>query len=171
MNSHFNYIDRRTSDKQDIVSSHTLSDYPQEQKKKVLLLKHFKNYLEGNNKHTAHTEGSVETKKDPPKESAGNNRTPLVYVKKWMRTRHAMMFRLSNKIVQVIFQDHTEVILSSETREVTYVNKRGERMTCPLANALESTNAEMAKRLKYAKDILTHMLTANQHHESINRDK
>lgn len=26
-----------------------------------------------------------------------------VYVKKWMRTRHAIMFRLSNKIVQVNF--------------------------------------------------------------------
>jgi len=26
-----------------------------------------------------------------------------VYVKKWMRTKHAIMFRLSNKIVQVNF--------------------------------------------------------------------
>ncbi len=35
-----------------------------------------------------------------------------VYVKKWMRTKHAIMFRLSNKIVQVNFQDHTEILLS-----------------------------------------------------------
>jgi len=28
-----------------------------------------------------------------------NNKQPLVYVKKWMKTRHAIMFRLSNKIV------------------------------------------------------------------------
>ena len=28
---------------------------------------------------------------------------PNIYVKKWMRTRHAIMFRLSNKIVQVNF--------------------------------------------------------------------
>ena len=88
-----------------------------------------------------------------------------VYVKKWMRTRHAIMFRLSNKIVQVNFQDHTEIILSSETREVTYVNKKGERLTYPLTTALESTNAEMSKRLKYTKDILTHMLSSNQRHE------
>ena len=51
----------------------------------------------------------------------------VVYVKKWMRTRHAIMFRLSNKVVQVNFQDHTEIMLSSETKLVTYVNKRGER--------------------------------------------
>ena len=71
------------------------------------------------------------------------------------------MFRLSNKIVQVNFQDHTEIILCSETRMVTYVNKKGERQTFTLQNALESTNAEMTKRLKYTKDILTHMLNAN----------
>ena len=43
---------------------------------------------------------------------------------------------------------------------VTYVNKKGERLTYPLTSALESTNAEMSKRLKYTKDILTHMLSA-----------
>jgi len=31
-------------------------------------------------------------------------------------------------------------------------------LTYPLNSALESTNKEMAKRLKYTKDILTHML-------------
>lgn len=75
-----------------------------------------------------------------------------------MRTRHAIMFRLSNKVVQVNFQDHTEIMLSSETKVVTYVNKQGERNTFPLNSAMESTNLEMVKRLKYTKDILTHML-------------
>lgn len=94
--------------------------------------------------------------------------TSVVYVKKWMRTRHAIMFRLSNKVVQVNFHDHTEVVLNSESREVIYVNKRGERSICSLTEALESTNQEMSKRLKYTKDILTYTLSANQHHESKN---
>lgn len=84
-----------------------------------------------------------------------------VYVKKWMRTKHAIMFRLSNKIVQVNFQDHTEILLNSENRLVTYVNKRGERSIMPLSQALDSNNQEMTKRLKYTKDILTHMLNNN----------
>jgi polo-like kinase 1 len=41
------------------------------------------------------------------------------------------------------------------------VNKKGERSTLPLNQALESNNAEMTKRLKYTKDILTHMLSNN----------
>jgi polo-like kinase 1 len=78
-----------------------------------------------------------------------------------MRTKHAILFRLSNKLVQVNFQDNTEILLSSETKLVTYVNKKGERTTYTLSNAFESTNQEMSKRLKYTKDILTHMLNNN----------
>jgi len=52
-------------------------------------------------------------------------------------------------------------LLNSESRLVTYVNKKSERQTLPLNVALESNNAEMTKRLKYTKDILTHMLNNN----------
>ena len=52
-------------------------------------------------------------------------------------------------------------MLNSESREVTYVNKKSERSKMPLQQALESTNNEMTKRLKYTKDILTHMLNNN----------
>jgi len=48
--------------------------------------------------------------------------------------------------------------LSSEQKLVTYVDKKGDRSNYPLASALDSNNLEMAKRLKYTKEILTHML-------------
>ena len=41
------------------------------------------------------------------------------------------------------------------------MNKKGERSTYPLSTALENSNFEMTKRLKYTKDILTHMLNMN----------
>lgn len=41
------------------------------------------------------------------------------------------------------------------------MNKRGERSSYPLQTALESSNHEMAKRLKYTKEILTHLLNNN----------
>lgn len=138
------------------MTGHTLTDYPKELQKKVTLLQHFRSYLEGDSKGAPLP---PELAEDMSKKSSAG--IPI-YVKKWMRTKHAIMFRLSNKVVQVNFQDHTEIILSSETREVTYVNKKGERITYPLTTALESTNVEMSKRLKYTKDILTHMLAANQ---------
>ena len=125
--------------------------------KKVTLLQHFRSYLEGEeNKAKANKPAEEE-----PQPTTDFNNFVTVYVKKWMRTKHAIMFRMSSKVVQVIFQDQTEIILSSELKVVTYVNKRHERLHYPLSTALQSNNQEMAKRLKYTKDILTHMLGNN----------
>ena len=146
----FHYIERKGADRQDFATPHTLQEYPKELQKKVTLLQHFRSYLEVEQRSETKIEGDEELPKETP-----------VYVKKWMRTRHAIMFRLSNKIVQVNFQDSTEIILSSESRIVTYVNKRGERNSYPLSSALESSNSEMTKRLKYTKDILTTMLNTH----------
>jgi len=145
----FNYMDRRPSDKQDVVTTYSLENYPEEIKKKVTLLQHFKNYLEGEKKEDNQIEEEIDAKYSG------------VYVKKWMKTKHALMFRLSNKIVQVNFTDHTEIILNSENKLVTYLNKKGVRSNHPLSTALESSDTEMAKRLKYTKEILTHLLTQN----------
>ena len=111
--------------------------------KKVTLLQHFRNYLYNENK---------------PETENANFLPGYVYVKKWMKTKHAIMFRLSNKIVQVNFTDKSQIILSSELKLVTYIDLKGQKSEYPLATALDSKNTEMAKRLKYTKQILTHML-------------
>ena len=46
----FDYMERRSSDRQDVGSQHTLTEYPKELQKKVTLLQHFWSYLEGNEK-------------------------------------------------------------------------------------------------------------------------
>lgn len=181
----FIYYERRASDKKDIGSNHTLTDYPKDLHKKVTLLQHFRSYLEGSTKKgedgdsknigTERMNKEENKKEETVDESPKPEKKPMsedtVYVKKWMRTRHAIMFRLSNKVVQVNFQDHTEIILSSESKVVTYVNKKGDRLTYPLSTAMESSNMEMAKRLKYTKDILTHMLQSNQTNRAGTKDK
>lgn len=59
-------------------------------------MQHFRSYLEGSAKPKPNE------KTEPPVASK-RKITDVVYVKKWMRTRHAIMFRLSNKVVQVNF--------------------------------------------------------------------
>ena len=97
----FEYIEKKPGDKADTVTSYRISDYPPERElqKKVTLLQHFRNYL------------YADYKVDFDKDSAPDG--GYCYVKKWMKTKHAIMFRLSNKIVQVNFTDKTEIILSS----------------------------------------------------------
>ena len=79
-----------------------------------------------------------------------------------MKTKHAIMFRLSNKVVQVLFTDKTEIILSSQDKLVTFFNKAKERTHYILSEAMNSSDLEMTKRLKYTKEILTHLLKNNE---------
>lgn len=91
-------MERRSSDRQDVGKEYSLTEYPKELQKKVTLLQHFWSYLEGNDKPKNLLEKNA---------AAGGQQVrkvkDVVYVKKWMRTRHAIMFRLSNKVVQVNF--------------------------------------------------------------------
>ena len=149
--ANFIYIERNPQEKLEIITPHLFSEkFEKDLNKKVILLQHFKAYL-------------LEEEKNAPierKESENIDEKHYVYVKKWMKTKHAILFRLSNKIVQVSFLDQTEIILSSETKIVAYLDKKGVRSTYALNTALDSNNYEMTKRLKYTKQILTHMLNS-----------
>ena len=155
MGMNFMYIERKNNERIDIITQHSFNEeFNKDLQKKVTLIQHFKSYLLN------------EDKSNPIKKSESNNiqKDNLVYVKKWIRTKHAILFRLSNKIVQICFLDSTEIILKGESKMVTYINKKNEKLNYPLSTAMESDNKEMTKRLKYTKDILTHMLNSNSKH-------
>ena len=155
MGMNFMYIERKNNERIDIITQHSFNEeFNKDLQKKVTLIQHFKSYLLN------------EDKSNPIKKSESNNiqKDNLVYVKKWIRTKHAILFRLSNKIVQICFLDSTEIILKGESKMVTYINKKNEKLNYPLSTAMESDNKEMTKRLKYTKDILTHMFNSNSKH-------
>jgi len=158
--SQFDYVTRRTQDRPETRTSHSFEDYPEDLKKKVTLLRHFKNYM-----HTDIIEkkdGAMPGESGLPLPTTRQLRAyepgQVPYVKKWTRNRYAIMFQLSNKIVQVVFFDKTEAILSSRSHTVTYVDKRGQISSYPISNVLEVPNAELAKRLRYTKDILVNLM-------------
>lgn len=138
----FFYIER-ASNKREYSAVYHSDDYPKELYKKFTIFQHFRGYLE------------VDTEAVP--KSTESETVPL-YVKKWIRTKRAILFRFANKNVQVSFQDQTEVILSSEQRVLTYINKKKEKISLPMNKALEEPDQEMAKRIKYTRDILNYMM-------------
>ena len=78
-----------------------------------------------------------------------------VYVKNWLRSRHAFAFLLPNKAAQVLFNDNTEIrVIGKPNKVVSYVSKEGELTTCSLDVALESQDVDFTKRLTYAKKII-----------------
>ena len=158
----FQYIERKKTEEGDTrrielsVATHTLSSYPESLKKKVTLLKHFRNYLIEQQKKAEQEDSAVPTSIDA---SMSKN---LVYVKKWIRTKHAILFRLSNQTIQVVFYDQTEVLLTPDERYITYVDKNHNRQTYNFTDELVGSFAELEKRLKYTRDIMSQLVSSQR---------
>ena len=82
----------------------------------------------------------------------------MTYLKKWVRTKHAVFFRLSDQTVQIVFYDHTEVLLTPDERYITYVDKHRTRSTYYMTDELVGCNSEIERRLKYTKEILQQLV-------------
>lgn len=158
--STFHYIKRKknvTADEQNKCSdmpfeTHSLLSYPDELKKKVTLLKHFCGYLHEDNFIVQSEAIAYSTK-----------HSDMVYLKKWVRTRHAVFFRLSNGMIQVVFFDQSEVLLAADASELTYVDKGRNRHSMNLMVSKGSPQAEAIKRLKYTRDILHQLIFPTKH--------
>ena len=118
----FLYVERRRKAVQGasehVSQSYLMSSYPPELQKKVTLLRHFRNYLLDQNKGSASDmleplESGELVPSMPPQydgsvkalEKNDANEASMIFLKKWVRTRHAILFRLSNRTVQVVFFD------------------------------------------------------------------
>jgi len=128
-----------------------MSDHSKDLAKKVTLMQHFRNYLDDPNRHPSSADSGDAT----DGKGVGDEG---VYVRKWMRTRHSVIFRLSNNCLQVSFLDDTEVLLWANRRWVTIKSKDSPRRTLDLKDAAAIPDA--AKRLKYVHDILAQLVTA-----------
>ena len=117
----FQYIERKrrydAKTSEQTCETYFMNQYPQELHKKVTLLRHFGNYLIEQEKQDKSSKPSIksglfkmsEMPKDciisPENRSSPFDVTPMIFLKKFVRTRHAILFRLSNKTVQVVFFD------------------------------------------------------------------
>jgi len=161
----FQYIERKKQTAESprraepVITSHSLTSYPDDLQKKVTLLKHFRNYLIEQQRKTG--EGDYDECMMSPGGRSRRNHA-MVYLKKWVRTKHAIFFRLSDSTVQIVFYDHTEVLLTSDERHITYVDKNRHRNTYYLTDELVGCNPEIAKRLKYTKEILQQLVSGQK---------
>ena len=81
--ANFIYIERNSAEKTEIITPHVFSEeFSKDLNKKVILLQHFKAYLLEEDKNTP-----IERK-----ESENIDEKHYVYVKKWMKTKHAILF-------------------------------------------------------------------------------
>ncbi|KAJ3207360.1 Cell cycle serine/threonine-protein kinase cdc5/MSD2 [Dinochytrium kinnereticum] len=131
----------------------TLTSAPPELQKKVILLKHFGGYMQENLFKAA---DAVEPEIVTSKEN--------IYLTKYMKTRHGVVFRLSNRLN---FFDHTKLIIHSDGRVVSYIDKHRklvsmESRLAARGEGLEGHSKEVMSRLQYAREIIHQMILKKQ---------
>ena len=82
----------------------------------------------------------------------------LFFVKKYLVSKNAILFRLSNKLIQIMFNDQTEIIFSTETNDFIYKNKKGEEEQESIQNAMNGDNQDVIKKIKIAKNMLIYFV-------------
>lgn len=65
----------------------------------------------------------------------------MIYVKQWLKTKHAIMFRLNNKIFQVDFFDGSSINLNTELKQALVRSKKGIESTMTMETARSNENA------------------------------
>eukprot|EP01062_Namystynia_karyoxenos_P010832 TRINITY_DN1385_c1_g1_i1.p1 TRINITY_DN1385_c1_g1~~TRINITY_DN1385_c1_g1_i1.p1 ORF type:complete len:902 (+),score=235.56 TRINITY_DN1385_c1_g1_i1:79-2706(+) len=138
----------------------SITDYPETLSKKVTLIRYFRSYMAKSRGKPARPNSPevtpcsaalVQVRAVRPSADDG-----MTYVKRYLRTDQAIVFRLSNRAVQVCFHDGAEVMLSSEERCVAHTDSSGARSlfsTDPSA-AQSPTPRDVAERIRYTKEII-----------------
>jgi len=149
---HVEYTPRRKDKVEREAEGFLLDSFPEEHLKKVTLLKHFQNYLQT---HDA-VEGFLPMAASPTGWKTRAQGKGVPFIKKWLKTRHAIVFRLSTRLVQVSFFDNSSIIIAMDSDDVGYVNKQQRSVVHTIPPGNEAPSADMEKRLKYAREILVH---------------
>ena len=133
----FVYIDDNTCKEYDI------NKYDSSLNKKVTLLKHFHKYLMNKYDINMNTYNN-------------SNDFDKIYVREWVKTKYAILFKFNNKNYQINFTDNTQLIFISNVKKVIFINKNNNKIIYDLNDALNSNDKGLSKRIKYTKELLKH---------------
>ena len=78
------------------------------------------------------------------------------YVIKWIKTQYASFFLLSSKLIQVFFNDKTEILFLLQDKYIQYIDKNKKKHKEKFDNTqpIKYKNEEMNKRVIYAINII-----------------
>ncbi|TPX54822.1 hypothetical protein PhCBS80983_g05725 [Powellomyces hirtus] len=152
-NHHFEYLFYdKGSDRLSLQRrAFTMTDYTPDLKKKVTLLEHFRSYMQDN---------LYKACQNTPQTSP--NTENLDFLTKYVRTKHGVIFRLSNRIVQLNLFDHSKIILSNEGLVVTFIDVNRQFTTKSLAAFARSGDKDITERLRYMREVLHQMILKKQ---------
>ncbi|KAL6299201.1 kinase-like domain-containing protein [Sparassis latifolia] len=153
---HFDYISSRRQGSVYVRKNYTVSEYPEDLKSKVYLLKHFERYI------MDRLYGEYDYTFEDLQRAKG-----MDFVQKYLRMKHVIVFKMSHDVLQFNFYDHSKVILSSQGLLVTHIDKNYQMTRWSLSEVMAMAlrppvsdpdqskfNQRLIDKLKYCKEVL-----------------
>ncbi|KAM0787439.1 hypothetical protein ACM66B_003519 [Microbotryomycetes sp. NB124-2] len=137
---HFDYISNR---KGNVYSRrhYTTESHPEDLSRKTYLLEYFEDYMAKTlTRDVNWTFSDVERTKN------------MDFLVKYYRMKNAIVFKLSNQVLQFNFYDHTKILLTDKGRIVTYISPSFHLKTCSIGALFK----EALKLGYYSKRVPTH---------------
>lgn len=141
----FDYLEQEVQESRKLIIKETFSfgdEPPEKLFKKITLLKYFQSYLDFT-----------------PSSAKADKKTDLEFLIKYMKTKHSMVFRLSSRLIQFNFFDHSRLLLYNDGLSVLLISADGEWKGASLYDLLKKPESEITQRLKYAHSVLSSLLT------------
>ncbi|KAH7098852.1 Pkinase-domain-containing protein [Auriculariales sp. MPI-PUGE-AT-0066] len=110
---HLDFMQPRKSSTSTLVRKQlVMSSYPEDMKNKVYLLKHFEKYMMGK-LYGEYDYTYVDSERT----------TGMVFVQRYFRTKHGMLFLFSHETIQFNFNDHTKMIISQNGHAIAQIDR------------------------------------------------
>lgn len=77
-----------------------------------------------------------------------------VYVKNWVKAKQVIVFKLSNTVYQAVFQDKSQVLMSSKAQSILFIDKDKKKQLFALSSPDIANNRSLSARIDYFKKVL-----------------
>ncbi|KAF8524388.1 kinase-like domain-containing protein [Hysterangium stoloniferum] len=159
---HVDYISAHRQGSVYVRKNHTVSEYPEDLKSKVYLIRHFERYM------MERLYGDYDYTFQDLQRTKG-----MDFVQKYLRMKHVIVFKLSHDVLQFNFYDHTKMIISSQGLLITHIDKNYNLTRWPLSELMTRAllpphhdplkaklHQKLLDKLWYCKEVLTSIRNA-----------
>ena len=141
-----------------------LSNYLKKESTSRDIIKKFEIFDRIVEKHQEDLEKIRELKKDfipiNFNNNEGNNK--IFFIKKFLISKNGVLFRLSNKLIQIFYNDNTEMSFSTETTKFLYINKDGKEINRDIQDAINGIDKDLITKIKVSKNMLIYFVQTHK---------
>merc|ERR1711879_1038244 len=167
VSNHFHYWEPKIDEESEMVCLNEdkertfhLSSIPNSLTKKTEILIHFRHYFLYN-VNSGHSE---QLRADMSKVilEENDNVPPSHYVQRFIRTKHAMTFKISDASVQTNFFDHTKLITHTKENFVVFISSKSVAQFFSMDH-FDHSDKLVSTRLRYVRDTVAMMVRIRHH--------